>query len=166
MGLLADCLFTHDESVEIFGELLGEDGSGDERDLIDGFSDVSHAVDDFVCWCNVRCLCADEAADFLDDFLELFEGELLLESGNRFEFIGGTACVSEPSAGDHRYFHTEFHHKRYEDDGGLIAYPTRGVLVNLSSRDVTVVHHLPGVCHCLREESTFFDCHAFEVDSH
>ena len=86
------------QGVEALGELLGEDGSHDERNRGHGRRHVAQGVESFVGGDHARGLAADDAADGLHDFGNALGRGQALEAGNGIKLIERAASDTEATA--------------------------------------------------------------------
>src|SRR6185312_7960811 len=84
------------------------------------------------------------------------EGQIHIESGNRFELVERSAGMAEPAAADHwnehalaaeRDVETGCGNHRRDNERCFVANASRGVLINFAAAQRREIEHLPGVQH-------------------
>ena len=96
-----------DERSEAFGEFLGKNGRGDERDAGHGAGYVAERVNFLVRRNHPFGLAAYDAADFLDLLNDFSGGQQGLEAGDGIEFVERAAGDAEAAPGNHRHAKTK-----------------------------------------------------------
>ena len=136
-------LHVEHQCIDPFGQFLGEDRGGDQRDTFDRRRGVAERVEHAVGRRDLGRLADEHQATLAGHAAVGGEIEVDAKPRDALELVERTAGVAQTTARDHRHRHTAGGGDRRKDQARLVADAAGGMLVDLRSRDVGKVDHRP-----------------------
>ncbi len=155
-----------DEAVDIFREFFAHDARRDQGDGFDGGGDIAQCVEFAVGGNEVAGLTGHDEAAGLKDLLKAFGGEVGGEAGDGFEFIEGSARVSESASTDHRDVVSGGCDDGCEDQGGFVTDAARGMFIDFVTLHMGEVEDIARFEHCACPRHQFVIGQTAKKDRH
>ena len=147
-------------------QLLGHDGSGDQRHGVDGGRHVPQGVELLVRRRQIAALADDGHADVFHLGAEFLRRQGGAESGEGLQLIHSAAGVAQAPAGHFCHFSAQRGHDGGHNQGGLVADAAGGVLIHGQIAEAAEIHRVAGAHHGIGKDGGFVVIHAPEPHRH
>ena len=164
-GTIAPLHVDH-EAFAAFGEFLGEDAAGDEREGRDRAGLLAQGVEDVVGRGDFLALLGHGATDALELLAELVHRGLALEARDRAELLDGREAELLVLAVHARHDDAGGRAERAEHHRGLVAHAAGRDLGDLGLGQAVEVDDVAGETELLGEQRGLLGGHLLEEDRH
>ena len=154
------------QRIQTFGQLLGEDRRGNERNGGHGAGDVPQGVEQLVGGHQGGGLSGhgqSNALDLVDDPGRFQSGG---ESGDRLQFVQRSTCDAQPAPGDHGDTEAQAREERGQGQGDFVPHAAGGMFIDDRPRVRRKAQDFAGITHGQGQRAGLGRSKALEKDRH
>ena len=159
-------LYVKHDAIIVGGKLFAHNAGSNEGHTVNRCGNVAQSVKHFVGRGERCALSYNGNARLVDDSFKLVYRQAGAKTGNGFELIDGSARVTESATAHFGNGETERCHDRGNDQAGLVANATRGVLIYAQTLDARGIEAFARIAHRQGKFGSLLVAHAAEIDCH